>query len=70
MPEANGTDLKSSILQKINQVLHDDEYAFDAFILMKADGTLKKSHSMKDHPKSGIIQMSISRKSCRTPLPK
>ncbi len=41
-PKTNKTDLKVSILQKINLIFNDEEYTFEAFILMKGDHTLKR----------------------------
>jgi len=35
-------DLKTSIIQEINQIFNDDEYTFETFILMKGDHALKK----------------------------
>ena len=42
IPETNELTLRSSIIQKINLIFNDDEYTFEAFILMKGDHTLKK----------------------------
>ena len=42
IPETNELTLRSSITQKINLIFNDDEYTFEAFILMKGDHTLKK----------------------------
>lgn len=41
-PQANELTLRASIIQKINLIFNDEEYTFEAFILMKGDHTLKK----------------------------
>ena len=42
IPETNELTLRTSIIQKINLIFNDEEYTFEAFILMKGNHILKK----------------------------
>jgi len=55
MPVINGeerTDLQNCILQLISSLFADEEYAFEAFILMKVIGSSKNLFSTKEHQKA------------------
>ena len=40
--QTNELTLRTSIIQKINLIFNDEEYTFEAFILMKGNHILKK----------------------------
>lgn len=44
--QTNELTLRTSIIQKINLIFNDEEYTFEAFILMKGNHILRQ-HRMK-----------------------
>ena len=52
--QTNELTLRTSIIQKINLIFNDEEYTFEAFILMKGNHILKKTSVYKGYKQDKI----------------